>query len=75
MGPGRVLIQTSATQVPPDSPDSNWRATETWFDLQPNGTVTIVDHGDFEEPVGSGPSSFAQLKQLCGARLPAPFGG
>jgi hypothetical protein len=73
-GPGRVLIQTSATQVPPDSPDSNWRATETWFDLQPDGTVTIVDHGDFEEPVGSGPPSFAQLKRLCGARLPAPFG-
>jgi hypothetical protein len=74
-GPGRVLIQTSATQVPPDSPDSNWRATETWFDLQPDGTVTIVDHGNFEEPVGSGPPSFAQLKRLCGARLPAPFGG
>jgi hypothetical protein len=52
-----------------------WHATETWFDLQSDGTVTIVDHGDFEEPVGSGPSSFAQRKQLCGARLPAPFGG
>jgi hypothetical protein len=74
-GPGRVLILTSATQVPPDSPDAMWHATETWFDLQSDGTVTIVDHGDFEEPVGSGPSSFAQRKQLCGARLPAPFGG
>jgi hypothetical protein len=40
-GPGRVLIQTSATQV----------------------------------PIGPGPASFAQPKQLCGARLPAPFGG
>jgi hypothetical protein len=74
-GPGRVLIQTSANQVPPDSPDSRWHAFATWFDLQPDGTVTIVDRGDFEEPVGSGPPSFAQLNQLCGARLPAPFGG
>jgi hypothetical protein len=74
-GPGRVLIQTSATQVPPDSPDAMWHATQTWFDLQPDGTVTIVDRGDFKEPVGSGPPSFAQPKQLCGARLPAPFGG
>jgi hypothetical protein len=73
-GPGRVLIQTSANQVPPDSPDSRWHAFATWFDLQPDGTVTIVDHGNFEEPVGSGPPSFAQLKRLCGARLPAPFG-
>jgi hypothetical protein len=74
-GPGRVLIQTSATQVPPDSPDSVWQATETWFDLQPDGTVTIVHRGDFEEPIGSGPPSFAQQNRLCGARLPAPFGG
>jgi hypothetical protein len=74
-GPGRVLIQTSATQVPPDSPDSVWHATETWFDLQPDGTVTIVDHGDFEEPVASGPPSFAQQNRFCGARLRAPLGG
>jgi hypothetical protein len=72
---GRVLIQTSATQVPPDSAESVWHATETWFDLQPDGTVTIVDRGDFEESVGSGPPSFAQQNRLCGARLPAPFGG
>ena len=72
-GPGRVLIQTSATQVPPDSPDSLWHATATWFDLQRDGTVTIVDHFDFEEPVAS--PSFAQRNPLCGARLPAPFGG
>lgn len=74
-GPRRVLIQTSATQVPPDSPDSRWHATETWFDLQPDGTVTIVDRGDFEEAIGSGPPSFAQQNDLCGARLPRPFGG
>jgi hypothetical protein len=72
-GPGRVLVQTSATQVPPDSPDSIWHATATWFDLQRDGTVTIVDHFDFEEPVAS--PSFAQRNPLCGARLPAPFGG
>ena len=70
-----MLILTSASQVPPDSPDAMWHATETWFDLQPNGTVTIVDQGDIKEPVGSGPPSFAQLKQLCGAKVPAPFGG
>ena len=74
-GPGRVLILTSATQVPPDSPDAMWHATETWFDLQRDGTVAIVDRGEFREPVGSGPPSFAQQKQLCGGRLPAPFGG
>ena len=74
-GPGRVLIQTSANQVPPDSPDSRWHAFATWFELRPDGTVMIVDRGDFEEMVGSGPPSFAQLKQLCGARLPAPLGG
>ncbi|HKN81108.1 MAG TPA: hypothetical protein VJZ98_07215, partial [Actinomycetota bacterium] len=56
-------------------PDSIWHATATWFDLQPNGTVTIVDHDNFEEPVGSGPPSFARPNRLCGARLPAPFGG
>jgi len=74
-GPGRVLIQTTATQKPPDSPDSRWHATETWFDLQPDGTVTILDRGNFEEPIGSGPPSFAQQNDLCGARLPRPFRG
>ena len=74
-GPGRVLILTSASQVPPDSPDAVWHATETRFDLQPDGTVTIVDHGNFEEPVGPGPPSFAQPRRFCGARLPGPFGG
>jgi Tol biopolymer transport system component len=74
-GPGRVLILTSASQVPPDSPDAVWHATETWFDLQPDGTVTIVDRGDFEEPIGSGRPSFAQPRRFCGARLPGPFGG
>jgi hypothetical protein len=48
---------------------------QTWFDLQPDGTVTIVDRGDFEEAIGSGPPSFAQQNDLCGARLPRPFGG
>jgi hypothetical protein len=71
----RSLAVTSASQVAPDSTNAMWHATETWFDLQPDGTVTIVDRGDFKEPVGSEPPSFAQLKQLCGARLPAPFGG
>jgi len=73
-GPGRVLIQTSASQVPPDSPDSVWQATATWFDLNADGTVTVVDAGTFEEPVDADPLSFAQGNGICGARLPGPYG-
>lgn len=71
-GPGRVLIQTSATQVDPDTPHATWHATATWFDLQPDGTVKIVDRGDFDEPARGTPS-FAQGNDVCGARLPEPY--
>lgn len=67
---GRVLIQTSASQVPPDSPDSVWRATATWFSMNPDGSVSVVDVGTFDEPVGTDPPSFAQDNGVCGARLP-----
>jgi hypothetical protein len=72
--PGRVLIQTSASQVPPDSSDSVWQATATWFDLNDDATVSVVDVGTFEEPVGADPLSFAQGNGICGARLPGPHG-
>jgi hypothetical protein len=71
---GRVLIQTSASQVPPDSVDSVWQATATWFDLNEDGTVSVVDTGMFEEPVDSEPLSFAQGNGICGTRLPGPYG-
>jgi Tol biopolymer transport system component len=73
--PGRVLIQTSASQVPPDSVDSVWQATATWFDLNEDGTVSVVDVGSFEESVDASPLSFAQGDGICGARLPGPHGG
>ncbi len=72
--PGRVLIQTSASQVPPDSVDSVWQATATWFDLNADGTVSVVDVGSFEESVDANPLSFAQGNGICGARLPGPHG-
>lgn len=71
---GRVLIQTSASQVPPDSADSVWEATATWFDLNDDGTVSVVDVVTFEEPVGADPLSFEQGDGVCGARLPGPQG-
>jgi Tol biopolymer transport system component len=71
----RILIQTSASQVPPDDPDAVWQATATWFALDQDGTVSIVDTGTFEEPVTSEPPSFAQEGSVCGAHLPPPYGG
>lgn len=70
---GRVLIQTSATQVPPDDPTAVWRATATWFTLSSDGTVAIVDTGTFEEPVRDGPPTFGQGNRVCDAPLPAPY--
>jgi hypothetical protein len=65
----RLLIQTSATQVPPDSPDSVWRAATTWFGLNGDGTLSIVDVETFEEPIDQDPPSFAQGDGVCGARI------
>jgi WD40 repeat protein len=72
----RVLLQTSASMVPPDTPDSVWKATETAFALNPDGTLSVVRTQMFEEPVvQGGPSFWDPDDGLCGARLPYPYGG
>jgi hypothetical protein len=71
----RILVQTSASMVPPDSPDSVWRATETSFRLDPDGTVAIVGTRSFDEPVvRGGPSFWNPDDGVCGARVPYPYG-
>lgn len=67
---GRVLVFTSASMEPPDAVDSVWVASEITFRLEPDGTVTVVDHRTFDEPVVQGGPSFATRNRLCGARLP-----
>jgi Tol biopolymer transport system component len=72
----RVLLQTSASMVPPDTPDSVWSATETAFALNPDGTLSVVRTQMFEEPVvQGGPSFWDPDDGLCGTRLPYPYGG
>jgi dipeptidyl aminopeptidase/acylaminoacyl peptidase len=66
---GRVLVYTTATQDPPDSSDSVWRATATTFSLNADFTVSIVDVREFAEPVGTGPPSFQSGETLCGSNL------
>jgi len=73
---GRVLVQTSATMVPPDTPDSVWQAAETTFALNADGTVSVVGTRSFEEPAEQGGPSFWDFYDgICGARLPYPHGG
>jgi hypothetical protein len=73
---GRVLVQTSATMVPPDTPNSVWQAAETTFALNADGTVSVVGTRTFEEPVEQGGPSFWDFEDgICGARLPYPHGG
>jgi hypothetical protein len=71
-GRGRVLVQISASQAQPDTPDATWHATTTWFDLRSDGSVTVIDRGDTEEPVDGSPS-FAQGTDVCGAPLPEMY--
>ena len=66
---GRVLIHTTATEDPPDSTDSVWRATAITYSLNDDGTVSIVDVREFTEPVGPGPPSFQSGETLCGSNL------
>lgn len=66
---GRVLVYTTATQDPPDSSDSVWRATATTFSLNADFTVSIVDVREFTEPVVPGPPSFQSGETLCGSNL------
>jgi hypothetical protein len=71
---GRVLVQTSATMVPPDAPDSVWQAAETTFALNTDGTVSVVGTRSFEEPVEEGGPSFWNFGDgICGARLSFPY--
>jgi WD40-like Beta Propeller Repeat len=66
---GRVLIHTTATEDPPDSTDSVWRATAITYSLNDDFTVSIVEVREFTEPVGSGPPSFQSDETLCGSNL------
>jgi hypothetical protein len=66
---GRVLIHTTATEDPPDSTDSVWRATAITYSLNDDFTVSIVEVREFTEPVGSGPPSFQSGETLCGSNL------
>jgi hypothetical protein len=66
---GRVLVYTTATQDPPDTSDSVWRATATTFSLNDDFTASIVEVREFTEPVVPGPPSFQSGETLCGSNL------
>jgi hypothetical protein len=66
---GRVLVYTTATQDPPDTFDSVWRATATTFSLNDDFTVSIVDVREFTEPFGADAPSFQSGETLCGSNL------
>ena len=66
---GRVLVYTTATQDPPDSTDSVWRATSTTLSLNDDFTVSIVDVQKFTEPFGTDAPSFQSGETLCGSNL------
>jgi hypothetical protein len=70
----RVLIRTSASQVPPDRTDSVWQTTRTWLGLNPDGTLSIVDVGSFDVPNDDPDGVLTQGSELCGAQLPSPYG-
>ena len=66
---GRVLVYTTATQDPPDSTDSVWRATSTTLSLNDDFTVSIVNVQKFTEPFGTDAPSFQSGETLCGSNL------
>jgi Tol biopolymer transport system component len=66
---GHVLVYTTATQDPPDTFDSVWRATATTFSLNDDFTVSIVDVREFTEPFGADAPSFQSGETLCGSNL------
>lgn len=68
-GKERVLIQTSATMEPPDSPNAVWRAHEAMLLLHADAALEILGTRTFEEPFDGDPS-FAQGGDVCGAPLP-----
>jgi hypothetical protein len=71
---GRVLIVSTATQEPPDSPDGVWKVHETVLRLASTGVLEMVSSRDYEDPLEGGPS-FVGDGTLCGAWLPYPFSG
>lgn len=65
-GPG--LIVTAAESLPHDSPDAQWYAHTTVFALV-DGSLEVMDVGDFTEPAGVDPPSFQSDETLCGSNL------
>jgi TolB protein len=65
-GPG--LIVTTAESLPHDSPDARWHAHTTVFALV-DGSLRIMDIGDFTEPAGVDAPSFQSDETLCGSNL------
>jgi hypothetical protein len=65
-GPG--LIVTTAESLPHDSPDARWHAHTTVFALV-DGSLQVMDIGDFTEPAGVEAPSFQSGETLCGSNL------
>jgi hypothetical protein len=65
-GPG--LIVTTAESLPHDSPDARWHAHTTVFALV-DGSLQVMDIGDFTEPAGVDAPSFQSGETLCGSNL------
>jgi hypothetical protein len=65
-GPG--LIVTTAESLPHDSPDARWHAHTTVFALV-DGSLQVMDIGDFTEPAGVDEPSFQSGETLCGSNL------
>jgi hypothetical protein len=65
-GPG--LIVTAAESLPHDSPDARWHAHTTVFALV-DGSLRVMDVGDFTEPAGVDAPSFQSDETLCGSNL------
>jgi hypothetical protein len=65
-GPG--LVVTTAESLPHDSPDALWHAHRVVFALV-DGSLRLMDIGDFTEPAGFDPPSFQSDETLCGSNL------
>jgi hypothetical protein len=65
-GPG--LIVTTAESLPHDSPDARWHAHTTVFALV-DGSLQVMDIGDFTEPAWVDAPSFQSGETLCGSNL------
>ncbi len=65
-GPG--LIVTTAESLPHDSPDARWHAHTTVFAFV-DGSLQVMDIGDFTEPAGVDAPSFQSGETLCGSNL------